>query len=136
MNGVSPMEAFAIRKTQELIDNSVFALHEAVRLQDSDAVHRMRVSARRLQQALRVFRQYFNKSGVRRIRKQLKSCLKAAGELRNHDIAIELLDKYGADVPEVHADRSAAKREFRSTVRRVTNKDLGLKWRSELGLRS
>jgi CHAD domain-containing protein len=136
MSDVSPMESFAIRKTQELIDSSVFTLHEAVRLHDAGAVHRMRVAVRKLQQALRVFRQYFKPSGVRRVRRQLKKCVGAAGELRNYDIAMELLDKYGFDVPEVHAKRTTAKKEFRTVVRQLTKHDLGLKWRSELGLPS
>jgi CHAD domain-containing protein len=128
------MESFAVQKIQELIDNSVFAIHEALRLHDSDAVHRMRVSLRRLQQALRIFEQYLKKSGVRRVRRQVRKCIVAGGELRNHDIAIELLEKHGKDVPEIHSARKASKRAFRSTLRQVTDKDLGLKWRSELGL--
>ena len=76
------------------------------------------------------------KAGVKRVRKQLKRCLAAAGELRNHDIAIELLDRYGIDVPEIHTARTAAKRKFRTTLRQITKNDLGLKWRGELGLPS
>jgi CHAD domain-containing protein len=136
MGEASPMEGFAVRRTQELIDNSVFALHEALRLHDMDAVHRMRVSVRKLQQALRIFGQYLNKSGIKKVRKQLKKCLSAAGHLRNFDIALELVARRGADVPELHTARAAAKRTFRATLRQVTKKDLGLKWRGELGLPS
>ena len=58
----SPMELLAISKVEELIDTAVFALHDALRLHEADAVHRMRVSIRRLQQALRLFEQYFKLS--------------------------------------------------------------------------
>jgi CHAD domain-containing protein len=136
MNDAPTMEAFAIRKIQELIDNSVFALHDAGRLHDAESVHRMRVAIRRLQQALRIFRQYVSKSGVKRVRKQLKRCLTAAGELRDHDIAIHLLEKSGHDLTELNRARTACKRAFRNTLRQVIAKDVAVKWRDELGLSS
>jgi CHAD domain-containing protein len=132
----SPMELFAIRKFEELIDNVVFALHDAQRLHETDAVHRLRVSIRRLQQALRVFAQYLKTSGVKRVRTQLKKAMRAAGDLRNHDIAIELIKKNGKDFAEIHAARTASKKVFRTTLRQMTKKDLGVKWRAALGLPS
>jgi CHAD domain-containing protein len=136
MNDAIKMQAFAVRKTQELIDNSVFALHDALRLHDAETVHRMRVAIRRLQQALRVFSQFLDKSGVKRVRKQLKRCLRAAGQLRDHDITIQLLEKSGQDVTGLRSGRTACKRALRTTLRQVTSKDIGVKWRNELGLTS
>jgi CHAD domain-containing protein len=136
MEEVQTMQAFAARKTQELIDNSVFALHDALRLHDAESVHRMRVAIRRLQQALRIFSQYFNKSGVKRVKKQLRRCLGAAGQLRDPDIALQLLEKSGHDLAELRSGRTASKRELRTTLRRITSKDVGVKWRNELGLTS
>jgi CHAD domain-containing protein len=130
------MEEFAARKVQELIDNSVFALHDALRMHDAESVHRMRVAIRRLQQALRVFKQYLKKPGTKRVRKQLKRCMAAAGELRDHDIAIQLVEKLGQDLTQLRNARSAAKRSFRATVRQITSKDIAVKWRDELGLNS
>jgi CHAD domain-containing protein len=136
MNDAPTMEAFAFRKIQELIDNSVFALHDAGRLNDTESVHRMRVAIRRLQQAIRLFRQYLNESGVKRVRKQLKRSLRAAGELRNYDIAIQLVQKHGHNVSELKTGRTACKRAFRTTLRQLTSKDIAVKWRDELGLTS
>ena len=136
MKEVPTMQAFAARKTLELIDTSVFAMHDALRLHDPESVHRMRVAIRRLQQALRVFSQYFDKSGVKRVKKQLKRCLGAAGQLRDHDIALQLLEKSGHDLAELRNGRSASKRELRTMLRRITAKDAGVKWRDELGLTS
>ena len=132
----SPMELFAIRKFEELIDTVVFSLHDALRLHEADAVHRMRVSIRRLQQALRVFEMYLDSSGVKRVRQQLKKAMTAAGNLRNHDIAIELIEKSGKDIPEMRTARLAAKNAFRATLRQITKRDLGVKWRAILGLPS
>ena len=136
MGDVPTMQAFAARKTKELIDNSVFALHDALRLHDAESVHRMRVAIRRLQQALRVFGQYLDKSGVKRVKRQLKRCLGAAGQLRDHDIALELLKKSGQDLTELRNGRTASKRALQTMLRQVTSKDIGVKWRNELGLAS
>ena len=130
----SPMELFAIAKFEELIDSVVFALHDALRLHEADAVHRMRVSIRRLQQALRLFELYLKPSGVKRVRKQLKKAMTAAGDFRNHDIAIELIEKSGKDIPAIRTARAASKKAFRATLRLITKKDLGVEWRAELGL--
>jgi CHAD domain-containing protein len=132
----SPMELFAIRKFEELIDTAVFALHDAQRLHETEAVHRLRVSIRRLQQALRIFRQYLKSSGVKRVRAELKKVMTVAGDLRNHDIALDLIKKSGKDYPEIHAARTASKKALRATLRQMTKKDLGVKWRAALGLPS
>jgi CHAD domain-containing protein len=137
MPAPSPMEAFAIRSTQELIDAAVFAIHDAQRLHEADAVHRMRVSIRRLQQAMRLFRQYLKRSGVKRVRRKLKRVMAAAGELRNYDIAVELVEKIGKQkASDLTTARLASKRALQSTLRQTTEKDLGQKWRTELGLPS
>ena len=132
----SPMESFAIQKFEELIDAVVFGLHDAARLDDADAVHRLRVSVRRFQQALRVFEQYLSRRGVKQIRSQLKKAMSAAGDLRNRDIAIDLVRKSGQDFPELRASRADSRKAFRATLREIGRKDLALKWRSALGLPS
>src|SRR5687768_13113097 len=128
----SPMESFAIRKFEELIDAVVFGLHDAMRLDDAEAVHRLRVSIRRFQQALRVFEQYVSGRGVRQIRAQLKKAMTSAGDLRNRDIAIELAQKSGMDFPELQASRAESKKAFRATLSEIGKKDLAVKWRAAL----
>jgi CHAD domain-containing protein len=130
------MELFAVSKLDELVNTAVFALHDALRLHDRDAVHRMRVSIRRLQAALRVFDQYLKSSGVKHVRDQLKEAMTAAGDLRNHDIALQLIEKSGKDIPAMRAARAASKKVFRATLRQILKKDLGFRWRSALGLPS
>jgi CHAD domain-containing protein len=128
------METFAARKLLELIDRTVFALHDAVRLQGPDAVHRLRVSIRRLQQGLRVFEQFLRASGTKRVRNQLKKTMRAAGELRNHDIAVQLVQKHRRDIPELRVARQASKVEFQRVLRGIVRKDLSIQWREDLGL--
>lgn len=132
----STMREFAMLQTAELLDNLVFAMHEALRLRTPEAVHRMRVSVRRLQQALTLFEQYYPKPVVKKIRKQLKVVMRAAGDLRNRDIAIELLTQSGHDLPQLKKSRGAAKRELRETLRAVLRQDVGAKWRAGLRLQT
>ena len=103
------MEAFAVAKTRELLDSAVQAIGRAAESPDPEAVHKMRVAIRRLQQALLVFRDFLRKKGVKRIRREVKAIMKPAGELRNYDIALGLLKKSGQDAPEIRARRLAAR---------------------------
>jgi hypothetical protein len=88
----------------------------------------------RLQAGLRMFEQYLHRSGVKQVRNQLKTAMKAAGDLRNHDIALDLIEKNGMDIPLLRAARTASKKVFRTTLRQIAKKDLGFRWRSALGL--
>jgi len=130
------MESFATQKIEEMIDAVVFGLHDAARLDEPDAVHHLRVSIRRFQQALRIFEQYPRRRGVKQIRSQLKKAMNAAGDLRNRDIALELASKSGKDFPELRASRADSRKAFRATLREIGKKDLARKWRAALGLPS
>ena len=134
--GADKMKRFAAAKTNELLDAVVFAMHDAVRLHEAAAIHRMRVSIRRLQQALRLFRQFLSQPGVKSVNKDLRKAMKAAGALRNFDIAAELLKPLGAIPAGLDEQRSAALAHFRQTVKSIIRKDAGVRWRNELGLSS
>ena len=128
------MEQYAIKKTNELLDSVVFAMHDAVRLHEPSAIHRMRVSIRRLQQALRVFVQFYSKRGTEKVNAELRSAMKAAGELRNYDIAATLLEEVGAAPAGMDERRAQALKAFRQTVKAIIKKDAGVRWRKQLGL--
>lgn len=130
------MKKYAVAKTNELLDAVVFAMHDAVRLHEAAAIHRMRVSIRRLQQALRLFAQFLSRKGVKTVNKDLRLAMKAAGALRNYDIATELLQDLNAVPGGLEQQRTAALAEFRQTVKRIIRKDAGVRWRNHLGLSS
>lgn len=67
----------------------------ARRKPDPDAVHDLRVSIRRLGQCLRVFQQFFPAKERKRVRRRLKKLMQAAGEVRNRDIALDLIASFG-----------------------------------------
>jgi CHAD domain-containing protein len=94
----------------------------------------MRVSIRRLQQGLRLFAQYFRKRGVRRVRGELKEIMEPAGELRNFDIAMQLVRRLGSPLPHLSEQRVAAKQRLCDVLTRVAQPDLFERWRGELGI--
>jgi CHAD domain-containing protein len=131
----SSMQAFAQTKILELIDTAVGALNDAAKSPEADAVHRLRVSIRRLQQALRIFKQYLKPAGVKRVRKQLKKTMTAAGHHRNHDIALKLLKNSAAKFPELHQGRTSAGDDLNSALQSLVSQNPSSKWPDELGLR-
>ena len=66
----------------------------------SDELHDLRVAGRRLDAILRQFRSYLPATFLR-IRPTLKKILRALGEVRDMDVALIELDKFGHLVPEL-----------------------------------
>ena len=131
--GVS-MREFAVAQTAELMQTTVDALIVAAQAPSADAVHKMRVSIRRLQQALRLFSQYLKKRGVARLRKQLKEIMTAAGELRNFDIAIALVRRLGTPLAVLGERRVAARQTLSDVLLRIVQPDLRQRWATQLGI--
>jgi CHAD domain-containing protein len=128
------MREFALQQTQQLLDDLVFAIHNAAKLHDPESVHKLRTSIRRFQQALRTFEQYFPETSTSKIKKQLKTAMKCAGEVRNRDIALELTRKMGGSMPVIETERSDVRRRLSRILREITAKDISLRWRRMLGL--
>jgi CHAD domain-containing protein len=128
------MREFAVAQVRDLLDAMVYALHTAHRLPDQEGVHKMRVSIRRFQQALRVFHQYLAPKGVKKVRKQLKRVMEAAGELRNRDIAISLATEQPLARAELTKQRESCKLALHKTLTDMCRPGLPAKWRSRLGV--
>jgi CHAD domain-containing protein len=128
------MRDYALAKTSELLDDLVAALNHAAQVPDEDAVHKMRVSIRRLQQALRLFHQYLKTKGVERIRAHSKAIMEVAGELRNRDIAIGLVTEAGGDASILQQEREELNLRLKKTLEPFATPDLRLRWRLLLGL--
>ncbi len=133
-DGNASMRTFAILTTAQLVAGAAAGINTAAVSPSADAVHKMRVSIRRLQQALRLFREFLPERGVKRVRKQLKQIMEPAGELRNHDIALMLLKKGGQDSPEMKAGRLAARQVLGQAMKQVAEPTLEARWRRDLGL--
>lgn len=130
------MEAFARLQTAGLVRVAATAIERAAESPDAEAVHKMRVSIRRLQQALRLFRDFLKGKGVRRIRRELKAIMEPAGELRNYDIALGLLRKSRQDAPEIRARHLASRQMLLQVLASTGGADLENRWMAELGMES
>jgi CHAD domain-containing protein len=128
------MKEYALERVSETLETCALAIQEGARRADPASVHKMRVSIRRFQQCLRCFQQFLPKSGVESVKAQLKKVMEPAGHLRNHDIALDLVYKSGAEVPAIKHSRIEAKRRLIAAVQKLAKKDLSSKWRSNLEL--
>ena len=87
------MTLFEFVKQQ--VDFRIQQIEEEARKADTspDGVHDLRVAIRRLSEVLRVCDNLFPEGAAAIVRKDLRSVMRVAGEVRNHDIAAELLAK-------------------------------------------
>ncbi len=114
------MDQFASLQLNRLLGKLAFRVRHAARRPDEDAIHDLRVSIRRLSQSLREFRQFFPHHETKKILKQLSKTMDLAAEMRNRDIAIELISGKGGAPPAFLAtlrdEREQAKRKLNSTL--------------------
>lgn len=136
MSQPATVHEYALKKTAALLEDVVHALHKAAAEADEDAIHKMRVSIRRLQQALRLFRQYFNAEGLETVKDELRAVLKVAGEVRNRDIAMALVSAHEADISALSLQRSDLQRQLVEVLQPYRERNLSVEWRRELGLES
>ncbi|SDU11516.1 CYTH and CHAD domain-containing protein [Jiangella alkaliphila] len=66
---------------------------------DPEAVHQLRVAARRLRSGLRTFRPLLDRPWAEELRAELAWFARALGELREGDVLRERLDRHCADLP-------------------------------------
>jgi CHAD domain-containing protein len=130
-------DAFAVQQATELLDNLSKEMRKAAKDPDPDAIHDVRVAIRRLRQCLDVFSAVFPDRAAQRIDKQLAKVLDGAGELRNLDIAIELLKesrlpRSAGLIRRIRADRTKAGKEFARTLAKLDDGGVAKKWRAKL----
>ncbi|HYO82402.1 MAG TPA: CHAD domain-containing protein [Bryobacteraceae bacterium] len=134
-DGFGSMEAYGLAKTADLLDDAAAAISAAAESPDPEAIHKMRVAIRRFQQALRLFRQFLRKKGLRRVRTELKEIMTAAGNVRNYDIAIGLVRKARGTTEALTVDRAAARQQFATLLQTAVRPGMDREWRSVLGLK-
>jgi len=75
----------------ERFDELVEFRRDALKWEDPEGVHSMRVASRRLRSALRDFTPYLKKRGLAPTLKRIKTVADALGAVRDQDVAIEAL---------------------------------------------
>ncbi len=78
-------------RVTKLLNRLVFQVSRARRSGDAETVHDLRVSIRRFNQALVIFKPCFDRRQVKKIRRCLRKIMVVAGEVRDCDIALEYL---------------------------------------------
>ncbi|MCC6368074.1 MAG: CHAD domain-containing protein [Bryobacterales bacterium] len=123
------------------IEDLLSRLNQEVELlekeQDADRIHDVRVSIRRLTQALRALRSLFAKGMYKEVRAQLRTMMDLSSEIRNRDIALELCQAAGvpaeaAPCLALQREREAALGRLLAEARKWKKKGLPLAWREGL----
>ena len=118
-----PLSKFARAQALERLEDVARQMRLVRRDPSADAVHDLRVSIRRFSSVLQVFPTCFSRKRAARGRKRLKTILKAAGEVRDRDIALGLAARSGNGdvnglVESLERERHAAARRLRRLVRK------------------
>jgi CHAD domain-containing protein len=124
----------ALETASDLLDRLANEMRKAAKNPASDAVHDVRVAIRRTRECLKVFAPAFPSRAARNIDKKLSKILEAAGELRNLDIAMELLKnsglpKAGELIREIGKDRLSQAADFSGALEKLDNV---ARWKSKL----
>src|SRR2546422_4817217 len=97
------MDQFASVQALRLLGKLAFQVRHAAKHPNEEAIHDLRVSIRRLSECVREFRQFFPRRQSKKILKQLERVMDLAAEMRNRDIAIELIGGDGDSAASVFA---------------------------------
>ena len=97
---------------------------EAREGKSAEAVHDMRVAARRFRSALQDFRPYLNKRSVDQTLKQIRSISDALGEVRDQDVAILALENLAAKIPAQCSATLQKLIDSRKEIRKAARKKL------------
>ena len=133
------MRLYARAQVFTLLRSLEARMHEAAKLRDVDSIHDLRVAIRRFQQGLQIFRQFVSGGHRKKIRRRLRKIMQLSGEIRNRDIALDLLRQAGlparSTVPaRLLRERKQFQNELLALFDRWGKRNLSRKWGSRLGL--
>jgi CHAD domain-containing protein len=125
---------FASEQADRRLGRLAFQISQTVKSRDAEAVHDLRVAIRRFSQVLRIFKPCFRGKEGRKIRRELKQIMDLAGEVRNCDIALELMAKAQrhdttALRPKLESLRRDYERALVGFLRHWIDRKSSLKWR-------
>jgi CHAD domain-containing protein len=134
-----PIREYAQGQASDLLRRMAFQSNRVTRVKQEETVHDLRVSIRRLTQCLRVFEQFFPQDRVKGLRRKLGGIMDLASEVRNRDIALDLLrgahlSAGSAVARSLSQERQEAERALLVSLKRWSRRDSEKKWRARLGL--
>lgn len=133
------LQDFARERAALLLRRLAFRMNRAANLHDPESLHDLRVSIRRFEQCLRVFGQFFPHRQTKKIQRRLNKVMKLSGEIRNRDIAVQLLKKVKAAGEQPFSTRllreaRECRVELAGLLNRWGRRDSFRRWGSKLGI--
>ena len=133
------MHEYAYWQTATLLRRLANETSKTARASDADAVHDLRVAIRRMKTCLGLFGRFYPGPGKKELKKKLKHLMHACAEVRDRDIALELLTEAGAPstaaaVRRLSAERTAAERDLANELKRWKSGRSISQWRACLEL--
>jgi CHAD domain-containing protein len=128
------MDRFAGAQAVRLLGKLAFQVRHAAKRPNEKAMQDLRVSIRRLSHCLGEFRQFFPRQHIKKILKRLGRVMDMAAEMRNRDIAIELIGMSGGAAfrANLRREREDAKQKLIRALVRWRQHDFSRKWRPGL----
>lgn len=139
MNEGPNIREYAHGQVASRLGKLAYEVRSAARKPSADAIHDLRVAVRRFGQSLVVFASLLPPKEVKKIRKRLSRVMDLTGEIRDRDIALELLAKAGVGksdplVSKLATGRREAERNLAEKVKRWNQSGFSAKWRAALRL--
>jgi len=128
------MRSYAMRQVSGLLEAAIKELRNTAHTRDAEAIHGLRVSIRRLFQALKTFAQYLPEEARDGIEDELRAVIKAAGRARDCDVLLEMLADSDVELSVLHQQRTELKRELLAAIQPLLETSLSKRWRSGLGI--
>jgi CHAD domain-containing protein len=133
------MRRFASDYVATLLRRLAFRMNQVTRSGNPESLHDLRVTIRRFNEALRVFPEFFPHRKAKKIRRRLRDLMDLAAEIRNRDIALELLREAGVlpgapMLVMLTEERKQAKQRLIAHLRRRALRDIVPAWRRRLDL--
>jgi CHAD domain-containing protein len=127
---------FAAENASRLLRRFAYHAGRVAKAPHADDVHHLRVAVRRFTQALTAFDSCFPAQELKNIKRRLKKIMGLAGDVRDCDIAIDLLSRSKAAPAALLATfrdrRKGAERELAGALRRWTQRHSYSKWEAAL----
>jgi CHAD domain-containing protein len=133
------MQRYAHGQVSILLRKLGLRMNDAAKLRDAGSIHDLRVAIRRFQQSLRIFRQFLSSGYRKKILRRLRKIMELCGEIRNRDVALDLLKQAGlparsAVCARLLRERKQFQSELLALLDRWRDGNLSHKWGSRLGL--
>lgn len=131
------MHQYAAWHTGKLLRKLASEARKVARAPEADAIHDLRVAIRRLRACLRVFAQFYPSDARKKLDRGIKAVMHAAGEVRDRDIAMEMLHDAGvprtsSTVGRLRNQRAAAARALLAELKPWQDRGVTREWRKRL----